>query len=131
MFKNCEHEKLFRITKFLKILIIIILRFDKLNNTKILCDISFEERLNLKKYVDTDFILNEDCVYELKGIINHDGELELGHYYSYVKLEKNNFWYEFIDDRIKKIHWEFSGNNNVYSLINLSNKVWSIIKFKS
>ena len=40
--------------------------------------------------------------YKLFGIINHVGNLNYGHYYSYIKLE--NEWYEFNDSNVFKIN---------------------------
>ena len=33
----------------------------------------------------------------LYDVKNHIGSLEFGHYYSYIKLNRENIWYEFND----------------------------------
>jgi hypothetical protein len=43
--------------------------------------------------------LEEECQYELKGIIIHSGHAESGHYYSLIRDESNS-WFKFDDSRI-------------------------------
>lgn len=66
---------------------------------------SFPEELNMKKYTtehfkeDPRYQPNEYYDYKLRGVIVHYGSSEAGHYYSYIRDQKNS-WYEFNDDQI-------------------------------
>ena len=66
------------------------------NNAKLL----FEDTIDLKEFYDNDD-KQQLSKYKLFGIINHVGNLNYGHYYSYIKIE--NEWYEFNDSNIFKI----------------------------
>ena len=59
--------------------------------------------LFLKKYIDKDFGFSDDSFYNLISIVNHKGELDFGHYYSYIKFYKKNLWYKFNDTEVTKI----------------------------
>lgn len=76
-------------------------RFDPLLSAKNDAKLIFEDIIDLKEFYD-----NKDKQqlpkYKLFGIINHVGNLNYGHYYSYIKLE--NEWYEFNDSNVFKIN---------------------------
>lgn len=67
------------------------IRYDKKNKSKIL----------LEPIIDMSPYSIVPCKYELFGIINHDGNIYGGHYYSFTKKDK---WLEFNDNEIKQIH---------------------------
>lgn len=54
--------------------------------------------LNISKYSNEE---NENCNYELFAIINHNGQMFGGHYYSFIKKKKK--WYIFNDNQYKQI----------------------------
>lgn len=58
--------------------------------------ISFSDTLDIKKFIDTDLLDNENTEYKLYAINECRGHTkEYGHYYSYIKI--NNIWYKFND----------------------------------
>ena len=58
--------------------------------------VNFNEQLDIKEFTE-----QTDTLYELFGIINHQGNMFGGHYFSYIK--KNNKWFIFDDNNIKTI----------------------------
>ena len=77
------------------------------NNTVV----SFEEKINIFDY--TIHNRKDDCNYELFGIINHQGNVMGGHYFSYIKKD---IWYSFDDSSILKIEPSTIINNKNYCL---------------
>lgn len=93
-----------KIVLFPPVLIIHIKRWDyklKKNNKVIEYD---KNVLDMKKYTDHNI---KNTKYSLFGIINHEGNIFGGHYYSYIKNE-NNKWYNFNDTSVKEIKNENS-----------------------
>ena len=108
--------------KFSDIPEILILSFQNAdhNNEKNEKIIQFNERLNISKYIDDDLNdlndlnnLNKSS-YELFCIINHQGNMDSGHYYSYIKINKE--WYEFNDGSVKRKESIETRSNKVYIL---------------
>ena len=95
--KTNEKKNVYKITKIVYEPPILVFnfkrwtRYGKKNKSKIL----FETIIDMSPYV-----LNP-CRYELFAIINHDGNVYGGHYYSFIK--KGGTWLEFNDNEIKKI----------------------------
>ena len=82
------------------VLVITLKRF-KNNNMKNQKFIDFPlKNLNLKKYM-IGYDKNK-YIYDLFGIVNHTGNVLGGHYTSFVKNKKND-WYHFNDTNITKI----------------------------
>ena len=88
-----------------KILVIHLKRWDH-NLKKNNANVSYNNVLNINNY--TKYIDN-NCLYELFGIINHQGSVMNGHYYSYIK--KNNTWLSFNDETITMINDIISPDN--------------------
>lgn len=58
----------------------------------------FEENLDLRNYLEKDFLDSVDTKYKLYGVnICYKSFFESGHYYSFVKKEDD--WYKFDDDK--------------------------------
>jgi len=49
----------------------------------------------------SDYSLTQECNYELFGIINHEGSVMGGHYFSYIK--KGDDWFMFNDTSVHKV----------------------------
>ncbi len=99
-----------KIVLFPDVLIIHLKRWDhklKKNNKTVEYN---KDILDMKKYTDTNV---KNTKYTLFGIINHEGNIFGGHYYSYIKNE-NNKWYNFNDTSVKEIR-------NVNSIVNKHN----------
>ena len=52
----------------------------------------------------------------LYDVKNHIGSLEFGHYYSYIKLNRENIWYEFNDIEVTELGRELIKCPNAYCL---------------
>lgn len=78
-------------------------------------NIDFPNVLNMSNYKLLN--KNQDSIYELYGIINHIGNLNSGHYYSFCKNINNNKWYFINDENINLINDETKlVTNNAYML---------------
>ena len=93
--KKVEHEKKLKISKIPQILILSLQRLDYHNKEKNDCLVRFDEFIDISKYIDTDCEPDKNFKYKLFAIINHKGEFESGHYYSLIKLNNQEKWYEF------------------------------------
>lgn len=96
------------------ILIITLKRFNNKNN-KLKSVITFPiDNLNLSKYI---IGYNPNSYnYNLISVINHSGNCNGGHYYSYIKNFNNN-WYEYNDTIVKPINISDIITNKAYCLI--------------
>eukprot|EP00828_Plagiopyla_frontata_P048501 TRINITY_DN9313_c0_g1_i4.p3 TRINITY_DN9313_c0_g1~~TRINITY_DN9313_c0_g1_i4.p3 ORF type:complete len:353 (-),score=60.67 TRINITY_DN9313_c0_g1_i4:149-1207(-) len=82
----------------------IIFDLDLLQNMKIISKNEFSETFDISPYTyeDTNNSLNsEPIIYNLKGIVVHQGSADVGHYYSFIKIQKKK-WLEFNDSVIKE-----------------------------
>ena len=117
--KNCQKVvpqlKYIRFAILPKILIICFQRIDWINNIKNTCEIKFEEKLDINDFIDKDLINSTKCKYQLYGILYHIGDIETGHYISWVYMKSDNCWVEYDDSSISIINNKFY-YNNVYSL---------------
>lgn len=109
---KCKEQKKFsqknKIARPPEILILSIQRLTE-NNEKNVCNVEFEEILELKDFIDYECGYNEESLYCLFGVINHIGSLESGHYYSYIL--NNDSWYEFNDRIVQLIDNDFDTSN--------------------
>lgn len=108
MYKKILEEK--------KYLIITLKKFDyniKFNIiTKKHSCVNYPLILNINNY----HIKNINDKYYLKGIINHEGMLNYGHYYAIVSY--NNNWYMCNDEKVEQLNYtDIINNKNSYILI--------------
>ena len=86
--KNKNHYKQISLGNICDYLFISIQRNTKnstdVNKTKV----SFENILDLKEVIDSE-IFTGTTRFELIAIVNHLGNIDYGHYYSYIKLDNN------------------------------------------
>eukprot|EP01080_Neovahlkampfia_damariscottae_P002445 gene2445-3155_t len=113
-------------------------RHIKLNNQVI-----FPMTLNMNKYISKNEEKKENF-YELTSVLIHSGSLSSGHYYAYIKNEKNE-WFEFNDSNVSKIEFEDiekaygdeNSKSNAYMLLysrennSLSNEIKNLNKIKN
>lgn len=59
--------------------------------------------------------------YIIYMLITHEGNLEFGHYRSFIKIIDTNQWYEFNDSIVKEIILEDSLFENAYILFYIKN----------
>ena len=116
---NCRKKKVHKKeTKISRPPNILILSFQRINwrtKRKNGCSISFEEELDISKYIDEDCGHKKECKYSLYGIGNHSGTIDFGHYYAYIKLN-NKTWYEYNDSMVRKIGNIDTNSRSAYTL---------------
>jgi ubiquitin C-terminal hydrolase len=64
------------------------------------------KNLDLTPYVSK--LQRAKPIYDLFAVVNHEGYLGGGHYYSYTKHRMDQFWYYFNDEQVSKIKKEES-----------------------
>ncbi|KAH9822072.1 ubiquitin carboxyl-terminal hydrolase 21-like [Teratosphaeria destructans] len=62
----------------------------------------FPEVLDLEPYLDEKTDRSEPYRYHLHGVLVHSGDLNAGHYYAFLKPEKNGDFFRFDDDRVTR-----------------------------
>lgn len=62
----------------------------------------FPEVLDCSPYLDETADKSEPYIYHLHGVLVHSGDLNAGHYYAFLKSEKNGDFYRFDDDRVTR-----------------------------
>ena len=92
-----------------------------MNNIKNNIKVSFLEILNVNDYIDKICGDKLNSLYNLYAIITHEGNLEFGHYRSYIKINDTNKWFEFNDSIVKEIRLEDSLFENAYILFYIKN----------
>lgn len=121
---KCEHcgkksdvIKSHNILKFPEILIVLIKRFvffpqhrkldqkidftdEELDLTDFYCDYSKEKTHLGKKFFKGE---KKKGLYNLKGFINHFGDIDYGHYTACCYLEDEDEWYHFNDKKVSRI----------------------------
>ena len=98
-----------------EILIISLQRINPQNRTKNSAPVRFYEGLDLEQMMDTDINDNNSKKYNLFAVSNHIGEIETGHYFSYIKIGNN--WYCFEDSKVFKVGTHIDMNSrDVYCL---------------
>jgi ubiquitin C-terminal hydrolase len=104
---NINNENCCSTTKILNLPHYLIIQLKRFNNdlTKQTQFITFEESINLDKYMDSDILnhLKTSTNYRLINVINHIGEYRGGHYWTYGKNDYDNNWYSFNDEDVKPI----------------------------
>jgi ubiquitin C-terminal hydrolase len=98
--------------KHSKILIIILKRFTYQGKINHYIDIPLH--INFDKYCIN--YRNKPTNYSLYSIINHIGDINFGHYYSFTKSLHNNNWYAFNDENVQSIPENKIITNNAYCL---------------
>lgn len=69
---------------------------------------------HINQYMNTDVKYIKDYYYDLIGIVNQIGDINYGHYFSFLK--QNNEWFCVNDERISKINEDDVITNNAYML---------------
>ena len=96
--KNLEHLKKIKISMMNDIVIFSLQRLNPYLSMKSTIFVSYDEIIDLKEFCDFD-LYKENTKYRLCGTINHIGNINYGHYYSYVKI--GEIWYEFNDSIVR------------------------------
>ena len=86
------------------------------NKEKNECLVRFDEFIDISKYIDPDCEPDKNFKYKLFATINHKGDIESGHYYSLIKLNNQEKWYEFNDSNIYNLDDNFYNFDHAYVL---------------
>ncbi|KAL2025090.1 hypothetical protein VTK56DRAFT_92 [Thermocarpiscus australiensis] len=62
----------------------------------------FPEEFDASPYLDKEADRSEPWVYQLHGVLVHSGDLNAGHYYAFLKPNKEGWWYKYDDDKVTK-----------------------------
>jgi ubiquitin carboxyl-terminal hydrolase 7 len=62
----------------------------------------FPEEFDASPYLDKDADRSEPWEYQLHGVLVHSGDLNAGHYYAFIKPNKDGWWYKYDDDKVTK-----------------------------
>ena len=108
--KKTKHKKEMKISKPPEILIISLQRINQATQTKNECTVTFPEILNIYDFIDHDIKQDKESDYQLFSIINHQGNINVGHYFTYVKPLGSKNWYEFNDSTVRKVKVD----NNIF-----------------
>ena len=121
--KILKHNKEIKISRPPTILILSLQRIDPATRKKNECFVSFPQVLDLSEYVDQE--LNSDKpkpIYTLFAVVNHAGNMDYGHYFSYIKLYNKQDWYEFNDSSVKNIGNKIESFPYAYALFYIKNE---------
>ena len=62
----------------------------------------FPEIFDASPYLSEDADKSEPYIYHLHGVLVHSGDLNAGHYYAFLKPDKNGEFFKFDDDRVTR-----------------------------
>lgn len=75
---------------------------DKDAMTKINDLYEFPETFDAAPYLSDDADKSEPWDYQLHGVLVHSGDLNAGHYYAFIKPNKDGWFYRYDDDKVTK-----------------------------
>lgn len=70
--------------------------------TKINDRYEFPETFDASPYLSEDADKSQSWIYQLHGVLVHSGDLNAGHYYAFLKPEKDGWFYKYDDDKVTK-----------------------------
>lgn len=62
----------------------------------------FPDVFDAAPYLTEDADRSEPWTYQLHGVLVHSGDLNAGHYYAFLKPEKDGWFYKYDDDKVTK-----------------------------
>ncbi|PHH89821.1 hypothetical protein CDD83_5201 [Cordyceps sp. RAO-2017] len=62
----------------------------------------FPETFDASPYLTEDAGKSESWTYQLHGVLVHSGDLNAGHYYAFLKPEKDGWFYKYDDDKVTR-----------------------------
>jgi ubiquitin carboxyl-terminal hydrolase 7 len=62
----------------------------------------FPEEFDAAQYLSDDADKSESWIYQLHGVLVHSGDFNAGHYYAFLKPQKDGLFYKFDDDRVTR-----------------------------
>ena len=119
--KILKHKKELKISRPPEILILSLQRIDLISEKKLEYKVKFSQKLDISQFIDRDCGYDKECKYDLFGIINHVGNINSGHYYSFIKNE-NKEWIEFNDSKVSEVNNFSDCSDTVYALFYIKEK---------
>ena len=119
--KILKHKKELKISRPPEILILSLQRIDLISEKKLEYKVKFPQKLDIFQFIDKDCGYDKECKYNLFGIINHEGNINSGHYYSFIKNE-NKEWIEFSDSKVSELNNFSDCSDTVYALFYIKEK---------
>jgi len=90
-----------------KILVIQLKRFDwqhfRKNNNMVHCPITDLNIESIISPINVENMCNKFFIYDLQCVVNHDGDIDNGHYFSYCKNQNTNTWYKYNDENVTQL----------------------------
>lgn len=62
----------------------------------------FPEVFDAAPFLNEDADMSEPWTYQLHGVLVHSGDLNAGHYYAFIKPEKDGWFYKYDDDKVTR-----------------------------
>lgn len=102
--------------KFPPVLIITLQRINQYNQTKNTALVHIDNVIDIKSFENKVLGsgLLSSRLYEIVAIINHEGQIDNGHYYNFIKIK--GVWYHFSDSEVKKCDNYIEESANAYCL---------------
>lgn len=63
---------------------------------------AFPIEFDATPYLTSEADKSESWIYQLHGVLVHSGDLNAGHYYAFLRPEKDGVWYRFDDDNVTR-----------------------------
>jgi ubiquitin C-terminal hydrolase len=113
--RTSKKNEIMKIASLPKVLIISLQRINPYNGRKNDSSVKFYEGIDLREIIDAELSDGSSTKYNLFAVSNHVGEINSGHYYSYIKIGKD--WFCFEDSKVYKIGYQINMNTSeVYTL---------------
>ena len=120
--RTSKKEEIMRVAYLPQVLIISLQRINPKNGMKNVAPVRFYEGLDLREIIDAEISDGSSTKYNLFAVTNHIGEINTGHYFSYIKIDKN--WYCFEDSKVYKVGYQINmKSNDVYTLFYIRSNV--------
>ena len=120
--RTSKKEEIMRVAYLPQVLIISLQRINPKNGMKNEAPVKFYEGLDLREIIDAEISDGSSTKYNLFAVTNHIGEINTGHYFSYIKIDKN--WYCFEDSKVYKVGYQINmKSKEVYTLFYMRSNV--------
>ena len=60
-------------------------------------------QVDLAPFVESTRNTEEKLMYHLHGVLVHSGDVNGGHYFAFIRPEKDGRWYRFDDDKVTPV----------------------------
>ena len=120
--KVSKHKKVTKISRPPNILILSLQRIDEKTQNKNECVVTFPYILDIKEFIDPACGHSNENKYNLYAVINHQGSMDCGHYYSYIRFYGQKYWYLFNDSSVKKVEGVIPNFPYAYALFYIKQK---------